>query len=71
MGMSKAAGISADQAYAIGMTLTRANVGGDESGVFMRQLSARLMAPTKQAFDAFAHMGLHYEDFATQGNVSP
>ena len=71
MGMSKAAGISADQAYAIGMTLKRANVGGDESGVFMRQLSARLMAPTKQSFDAFAHMGLRYEDFATQGNVSP
>ncbi|MDH8045738.1 hypothetical protein QIG18_27420, partial [Klebsiella pneumoniae] len=47
IGMSTAAGISADQAYAIGMTLKRANVGGDESGVFVRQMSARLMAPTK------------------------
>lgn len=71
IGMSTAAGISADQAYAIGMTLKRANVGGDESGVFMRQMSARLMAPTKLAYDAFARMGIRYEDFATQGSVSP
>ncbi len=71
IGMSTAAGISADQAYAIGMTLKRANVGGDESGVFVRQMSARLMAPTKLAYDAFARMGIRYEDFATQGSVSP
>lgn len=53
------------------MTLKRANVGGDESGVFMRQFAARLLAPTKQAFEAFAHMGINYADYAPQGNVSP
>lgn len=71
IGMSTAAGISAPQAFATAMTLKRANVGGDESGVFMRQMSARLLAPTKQAFEAFAHMGINYGDFAPQGNVSP
>jgi hypothetical protein len=71
IGMSTAAGIKADQAFAAAMTLRRANVGGDESGVFMRQLSARLLAPTKQAFEAFAHMGIDYSQYATQGNVSP
>ncbi|WP_407194297.1 phage tail tape measure protein [Bradyrhizobium sp. STM 3566] len=71
IGMSTAAGISAQQAFAAAMTLKRANVGGDESGVFMRQFSARLLAPTKQAFEAFAHMGINYADFAPQGNVSP
>ncbi|MDO8980301.1 MAG: phage tail tape measure protein [Afipia sp.] len=71
MGMASAAGISPDQAYAIGMTLKRANVGGDESGVFMRQMAARLMAPTKQSYEAFARMGIHYEDYSKQGPVSP
>lgn len=71
MGMSHAAGISAEQAFAAAMTLKRANVGGDESGVFMRQFSARLLAPTKQAFEALAHMGINYADYAPQGNVSP
>jgi hypothetical protein len=71
IGMSTAAGIKADQAFAAAMTLRRANVGGDESGVFMRQLSARLLAPTKQAFEAFAHMGIDYSQYATQGSVSP
>ncbi|QDM17552.1 phage tail tape measure protein [Tardiphaga sp. vice278] len=71
MGMSTAAGISPDQAYAVGMTLKRANVGGDESGVFMRQMAARLMSPTKQSYEAFAHMGIDYGKYATQGSVSP
>lgn len=71
IGMSTAAGISPQQAFAVGMTLRRANVAGDESGVFMRQMSARLLAPTKQAFEAFAHMGIDYNKYATQGSVSP
>ncbi|MHC2521677.1 phage tail tape measure protein [Bradyrhizobium diazoefficiens] len=71
MGMSTAAGIGPAQAFAAAMTLKRANVGGDESGVFMRQFAARLLAPTKQAFEAFAHMGINYADYAPQGNVSP
>ena len=36
------------------MTFKRANVCGDESGVFMRRFAARLFAPTKQAFEPFA-----------------
>jgi hypothetical protein len=71
IGMSTAAGIDPQQAFAAAMTLKRANVGGDESGVFMRQMSARLLAPTKQAYEAFAHMGINYADFAPQGNVTP
>lgn len=70
MGMTTAAGISAQQSYATAMTLKRANVGGDESGVFMRQMAARLMAPTRGAFDAFAQMGIDYDKYASQGNVS-
>lgn len=70
IGMSTAAGIRAEQALAAAMTLKRANVGGDESGVFMRAISARLLAPTKQAFEAFAHMGINYADYAPQGAVS-
>ncbi|MDR6304673.1 hypothetical protein GGQ85_002385 [Nitrobacter vulgaris] len=71
IGMSTAAGIKPDQAFAAAMTLRRANVSGDESGVFMRQMAARLLAPTKQAFEAFAHMGIDYSQYAAQGNVSP
>lgn len=71
LGMATAAGISKDQAFATAMTLRRANEAGDSSGVFLRQLSARLLAPTKQAFEAFAHMGIDYSQYATQGNVSP
>ena len=70
MGMSTAAGIGPAQAFAAAMTLKRANVGGDESGVFMRQFAARLLAPTKQAFEAFAHMGINYNDYAPQGAVN-
>lgn len=71
LGMSTAAGISPEQSFAIGMALKKAQVGGDEAGVFTRQLAARLMAPTRPAFDAFAHMGINYADYAPQGNVSP
>lgn len=71
LGMSTAAGISPEQSFAIAMALKKSQVGGDESGVFTRQLAARLMAPTKTAFDAFAHMGINYADYAPQGNVSP
>ncbi len=70
MGMTTAAGISAQQSYATAMTLKRANVGGDESGVFMRQMAARLLAPTKGAFDAFARMGIDYDQYAPQGSLS-
>src|SRR5262249_53067268 len=71
LGMASAANIGPAQAFAAAMTLKRANVGGDESGVFMRQMAARLLAPTKQAFEAFAHMGIDYNQFATQGSVNP
>ena len=71
LGISKGAGVSPDQAYAIGMTLKRANVGGDEAGTFVRAMAGRLMAPTRQAFEAFSHMGLNYDAYATQGSVSP
>ena len=71
IGMATAAGISPQQAFAAGMTLKRANVSGDESGVFIRQMSARLLAPTQKAFEALAHMGINYADYAPQGGVSP
>jgi hypothetical protein len=70
-GLATAAGITSNQNAAIAMVLKRANVGGDESGVFSRQLSARIMAPTKLGFDALSAAGIDYEQFAKRGNVSP
>jgi hypothetical protein len=51
LGMSTAAGITPQQAFAVAMTMQKAGIGGDESGVFMRQMAARLMAPTRAGFD--------------------
>jgi hypothetical protein len=70
IGPATVAGISAEQVMAMGMTLKRANIGGDESGVFVRQLAMRMMAPTQKGFDALAHMGINYSDYNTQGGVS-
>lgn len=69
-GMVHAANISQEQAWGVGMTLKKMGVGGDESGVFTRQLAARIMAPTKAAHDAMIAAGINYDDFAKSGNVS-
>jgi hypothetical protein len=71
LGMATAAGVSPDTNSAIAMTLKRANVSGAESGVFERQFYARLMAPTKQGYDALASAGINYDDYAKHGDVSP
>jgi hypothetical protein len=70
-GMATAAGVTANQNAAIAMVLKRANVGGDESGVFSRQLYARMMAPTAKGYDAMASAGIRYDDYAQRGSVSP
>jgi len=70
LGLSTAANISPETAFAAAMVLKKNNVGGDESGTFMRAMSARLLAPTRPAYDALAHMGLNYADYSTQGPVS-
>ncbi|MEH2476191.1 hypothetical protein V1281_002639 [Nitrobacteraceae bacterium AZCC 2161] len=69
--MATAANVSANQNAAIAMTLKRANVGGDESGVFQRQLYARAMAPTKLGYDAMAAAGINYDSYSKHGAVSP
>lgn len=69
--MATAANVSANQNAAIAMTLKRANVGGDESGVFQRQLYARVMAPTKLGYDAMAAAGINYDSYSKHGAVSP
>jgi|GEM_PF-2173751 len=71
IGMSTAAGIRPEQAFAAAMSLKRANVGGDEAGIFMREFASKILSPTSKAFEAFAHMGINYADYAPQGNVSP
>jgi hypothetical protein len=69
-GPATAAGIDLNRQFATYMTLSRSNVSGDESGTFMRQVAAVLLAPTQKARAGFESMGLRYEDYATQGNVS-
>lgn len=52
LGMGTAAGLSPEQMFAIGMTLKKQGIGGDEGGVFTRQLAARLMSPTRAGTSA-------------------
>jgi hypothetical protein len=70
LGTASAAGIKPETAFAFGMALKRANVPGSESGVFMRQLGARELAPTKQGLAALEAGGIHYEDYAKNGSVN-
>jgi hypothetical protein len=67
LGTSSAANVKPETAFAWGMALKRANVGGAESGVFMRQFGARLIAPTSKGRAALNAAGLNYSDYTTTG----
>jgi hypothetical protein len=67
LGTSSAANVKPETALAWGMALKRANVGGAESGVFMRQFGARLIAPTSKGRAALNAAGLNYSDYTTTG----
>ncbi len=64
-------GMSYEQGLALGMILKREQFGGDESGVFMRQLGARLMMPTNDGRIALASAGIKYDDFVKPGKIKP
>jgi hypothetical protein len=70
LGTASAAGIKPETAFAFGMALKRANVPGSESGVFMRQLGARELAPTRPGLAALEAGGIHYEDYAKNGPLN-
>lgn len=60
---ARSAGLSPEQAAALGMTLKRENFAGEESGVFVRQLAARLMMPTREGRMALAAAGIDLSKF--------
>lgn len=60
---ARAAGLSPEQAAAIGMTLKRENFAGEEAGVFTRQLAARIMMPTREGRMALAASGIDLSKF--------
>lgn len=68
--IAHAAGIGENTLSAIGMTLKRANIGGDEAGTFTRQLASRLMAPTQAGRQAMIAAGIDYDSYAKNGTVS-
>ena len=55
---ARSAGLSPEQAAALGMTLRRENFAGEEAGVFTRQLAARIMMPTREGRMALAAAGI-------------
>lgn len=60
---ARAAGLSPEQAAAIGMVLKRENFAGEEAGVFTRQLAARIMMPTREGRMALAASGIDLSKF--------
>ncbi|MGJ0396301.1 MAG: phage tail tape measure protein [Methylocystis sp.] len=60
---ARSAGLSPEQAAALGMTLKRENFAGEEAGVFTRQLAARLMMPTREGRMALAAAGIDLSKF--------
>lgn len=61
----RTAGLSDDTLSAVGMTLRRAGIGGDEAGVAGRALSSKLVAPTRKGRLALQTMGVNYNDYVT------
>lgn len=63
-------GMRYEQGLGLGMILKREQFGGDEAGIFIRQLSARLMSPTAEGRIALNSVGLNYGDYAKAGQLS-
>ncbi|MBG0797101.1 phage tail tape measure protein [Methylocystis sp. L43] len=60
---ARSAGLSPEQAAAIGMVQKRENFAGEEAGVFTRQLAARIMMPTREGRMALAASGIDLSKF--------
>jgi hypothetical protein len=75
MAPGTAAGLSPEQIFATGMTFKRANVGGDQAGVFLRNAASHLIAPTTMGRDALslmlARQGKTLNDFTAGSDLSP
>jgi TP901 family phage tail tape measure protein len=57
------AGLSDQTMSGMFATLHRLNFSGDEAGVAVRAIAAKLVAPTTKGLDALEAMGIHYNDF--------
>jgi hypothetical protein len=67
---ANSAGITPEQNLAMGMALRRGGIVGSEAGVFSRQFSARVMAPTRKGREMLAQHGINIDEFATHGTIS-
>jgi hypothetical protein len=67
---ANSAGISPEQNLAMGMALRRGGIVGSEAGVFSRQFSARVMAPTRKGREMLAQHGINIDEFAAHGTIS-
>jgi len=65
-----AAHVSPEQAAATMMILKRERFDGSESGVFLRQLGARLMMPTNEGRVALQAAGIKYDDYVGAGKLN-
>jgi minor tail protein len=67
---ANSAGLSPEQNLAMGMALRRGGIVGSEAGVFSRQFSARVMAPTRKGREMLAQHGINIDEFASHGIIS-
>jgi hypothetical protein len=65
-----AAHITPEQVAATQMVLKREQFSGDESGIFWRQLGARLMQPTAEGRTALQAAGIKYDQFVSPGKMN-
>ena len=62
---STLAGLSNETLGALGVGLKRAGFRGDEAGVGIRSISAKLVSPGRKGMDALTAMGVDYNKFTT------
>ncbi|WP_066717358.1 MULTISPECIES: phage tail tape measure protein [Hyphomicrobiales] len=62
---STLAGLSNETLGALGVGLKRAGFRGDEAGVGIRSISAKLVSPGRKGLDALTAMGVDYNKFTT------
>ncbi len=64
------AGLSDETLGATAALMRRANIHGDEAGVAVRTMAAKLVSPTSKGMVALDSMGINYNDFAKAGPIS-
>ncbi len=67
---ASAAGISDETIAAIGMSLKRANMPGQESGTMVRQLASRILSPTREGRQSAIANGIDVDSFSKHGALS-